>query len=197
MIDGVALMSLGIANSWARPLNDAMGLYEIDTPAREAFFIAQAAHESEGFKTLTENLNYGPAGLLKMWPKHFSPEQAVSYAHDPERIANRAYAFRLGNGDEESGDGWTFRGRGLIQVTGRTNYGKCGVSFGVNLLESPDDLTDPTYACLSAAWFWRSNKLNELADAGNFAATTRRISGGLTGQDDREAWLHKVKAVLQ
>lgn len=197
MIDAVALTCIGIASSWARPLNDAMGQYEIDTLAREAMFVAQCAHESAGFAVLVENLNYGPAGLLATWPKHFSPEQAVDYAHDPERIANRAYCFRNGNGAEDSGDGWKYRGHGLIQITGRSNYEACGRSFGVNLLESPDDLTDPTYACLSAAWFWRRAGCNQLADAGNFIGTTRRINGGTNGQPDRERWLRKVKGAMQ
>lgn len=196
MIDAVALTCIGIASSWARPLNDAMGQHEIDSPEREAMFVAQCAEESAGFSALVENLNYGPAGLLATWPKHFSPEQAVDYAHDAERIANRAYCFRNGNGDEDSGDGWRYRGRGLFQITGRGNYARCGMALGVDLIAQPELLEETTYACLSAAWFWRSNGCNELADAGNFAGITRRINGGLNGQEARLAWLRKTQAAL-
>ena len=117
-----------------------MELYAIDTPQREAHFLAQVAHESGGFTRLEENLNYSPAGLLKTFAKYFTPEEATEFAHDGRRIANRVYAGRMGNGDEASGDGWLYRGRGLIQITGRNLYRRCGGGIGVDLENGPDIL---------------------------------------------------------
>lgn len=201
-----SLFSLGIdPGIWAQPLADAMGLNEIDTPEREAMFIAQVAHESGGFRALVENLNYSPQGLLATFPRYFTPAEAVAYAHDGPRIANRVYANRMGNGDEASGDGWRYRGRGLIGTTGANNYRRCGAALGVDLIAGSDLLQEPIYAALSAGWFWRSNGLNELSDAGAFGAITRRIVGGapydaagkpINGQADRELWLRKVRASL-
>lgn len=181
---------------WLQPLNDAMGLYEIDTPGREANFLAQIAHESQAFTHLTENLNYSPAGLLATFPSHFTAADAVAYAHDPERIANRAYADRLGNGDEASGDGFLFRGRGLLQVTGRGMYRRVGGGIGVNLEQNPELLTDPVHAALSAAWFWQHAGCNELADSSDFEGITRKINGGLNGIEDRRQWLAKVEEAM-
>jgi putative chitinase len=181
---------------WLRPLNDAMELHEIDNVDRIASFLAQCAHESNGFRRLDENLNYSAAALLKTWPTHFNAEQAEEYSHEPERIANRAYANRMGNGDEESGDGWRFKGRGIIQITGRNMYRRCGGMLGVNVEEHPELLVQPLYAALSAAWYWQTNGCNELADAQNYAAITRKINGGLTGLEDRMVWLDKTKAAL-
>jgi putative chitinase len=183
-------------DKWLGPLNDAMGLYEIDTPTREAYFLAQVAHESDGFRHLVENLNYSPAGLLSTFPTHFTAKEAVDYAHDPERIANRAYANRLGNGDEASGDGFLFRGRGLLMLTGRGSYRRAGGGIGVNLEPNPDLLLDPLHAALSAAWYWQRTGCNEFADAHNFEAITRKINGGLIGQAQRLAWLGKIESAM-
>jgi putative chitinase len=181
---------------WLVPINNAMQLFAIDTEQRQAHFLAQVAHESLGFTHLEENLDYGPAGLLSTFPTHFTPTDAVSYAHDPRRIANRAYANRLGNGDEASGDGWEFRGRGLIQLTGRGMYRRAGEGLGVKLEDAPDTLTEPLPAALSAAWFWRQAGCNELADLGLFLDITRKINGGLNGVEDRHAWLTKAETAL-
>jgi putative chitinase len=186
----------GAPDLWLSPLNDALGLYEIDTEQRTAYFLAQVAHESANFTQLEENLNYSPAGLLATFPTHFTPAESVDFAHDPERIANRAYANRMGNGDEASGDGYLFRGRGLIQLTGRTAYRRCTGGLGVNVEAAPEKLTEPLYASLSAAWYWRSNGCNELADAGLFSSITRRINGGLTGEPQREALLRTITTAL-
>lgn len=196
MITAAVLTRLGISGGWVAPLNNAMGLHEIDSDARQSMFIAQCAHESDGFERLIENLNYSAHGLLNTFPKYFTPEEAIDFAHDQARIANHVYAKRLGNGDEASGDGFKFRGRGLIQITGRTNYRACGSALGVRLLETPEMLEEQTCAALSAAWFWRSHGCNELADAGNFAGTTRRINGGLNGQEDRVKWLEKTRKAI-
>jgi putative chitinase len=183
-------------DKWIGPLNDAMGLYEIDTARREAHFLAQIAHESGAFKHLSENLNYSPAGLLATFPTHFTPAEAVAYAHDAERIANRAYADRLGNGDEASGDGWLFRGRGLLQITGRGMYRRVSGGIGVNVEAAPALLLDPVHAALSAAWFWSRAGCNELADADDFEGITRKINGGLNGLTDRREWLAKAQEAL-
>lgn len=196
MIDAAALQRLGINVSWARPLSDACGLFEINTPGRESAFLAQTAHESGGFTQLSEDLDYSAQGLLQTFPRYFTPQECADFARNPERIANRVYANRMGNGDEDSGEGYVFRGRGLIQITGLDNYRLCGQALGVDLVSNPELLVQPTYAALSAAWFWSSNGCNELADAGNFAGITRRINGGLRGQDDRLAWLRKTQAAL-
>lgn len=183
-------------DEWLQPLNDAMGLYEIDTPDRIAYFLAQVAHESNNFLTLEENLNYSEKGLRETFPTHFVENEFVLYAHQPEKIANRVYANRMGNGDEASGDGWLFRGRGPIQVTGRNMYRRIGGGIGVNLESDPDLVLDPVYGALAACYFWRSMGCNELADAGNFQAVTRKINGGLEGEADREALLAVAKAAL-
>lgn len=186
----------GDSNTWYTPLRDACGLYEIDTDARVAAFLAQAAHESDGFQRLEENLNYSADRLLVVFPKYFTTAQASAAARNPERIANTVYADRMGNGDMDSGDGWTYRGRGLFQLTGRHNYKRCGESLGINLLDEPDLLIQPLYAALSAAWFWRDRGCNALADAGNFNGTTRRINGGLNGVYDRVARYERIQAML-
>ena len=183
-------------DEWLIPLNNAMQLYEITTTAREAHFLAQVAHESGGFVHLVENLNYSPAVLLSVFGKYFTPEEAVEFAHDQEAIANRVYANRLGNGDEASGDGWTYRGRGLIQLTGKANVVRCGQAIGMNLTDAPELLETPVYAALSAAWFWAVKGCSELADRGDFLGITHRINGGEHGLSDRAQWLAKAHEAI-
>ena len=131
-----------------------------------------------------------------MFHRYFSdPATALDFGRQPQRIANRVYASRLGNGDEASGDGWRFRGRGLIQITGRENYRTCGGALGLDLEASPELLEQPPAASRSAAWFWHSRDLNRLADDGNLEAITKRINGGLTGYADRKThYAHALKA---
>ena len=132
------------ANKWHLPLNDAMAEYGITTPARQAAFLAQVAHESARLGVLEENLNYSAEGLVKVFPRHFPTLKAAAlYARQPEKIASKVYANRLGNGDEESGEGWLYRGRGLIQITGADNYRACGTALGLDLIASPEKLTIP------------------------------------------------------
>lgn len=172
---------------------------EITTPDREAFFLAQVAHESAGFTRLVENLNYSREALQRVFKKYFPDEAtAALYARQPEKIANKVYGGRLGNDDEASGDGWKYRGRGLIQLTGRDNYLECSLAlFGDGtLVMSPDRLELPRFACESAGWFWQKHGLNEYADRDDFAGCTRRINGGLNGLEDRHAWLVKARAIL-
>ena len=180
------LKALGIAAQWLEPLNAAMFRFAIDTPQRVAAFIGQCAHESANFATLTENLNYRADALCRVWPRHFpTPEAAAPYHRKPEQIANRAYANRMGNGPEASGDGWKYRGRGLIQLTGKDNYRLASDSLGIDLVANPDAVTQPDMAALTAAWFWNKHGLNALADRGDNQAISRRINGGTHGLDDR------------
>jgi putative chitinase len=192
------------APDWYPHLAEACEQFEIDTPERVAPFLAECAHESGGFVRLEENLNYSAEGLRKTFGKYFPTEAlARQYARKPEAIANRVYANRMGNGDEASGDGWRYRGRGLPQLTGLHNYELCGESLGVDLLADPDLLTDYRYAALSAAWFWHANDLNRYADVGDFVAVSaiwnvgRVVSADkVNGMDDRLAWLGKVEELM-
>ena len=191
------LQALGIDAKWLKPLEDTFAKYDISTPKRQAAFIGQCAHESANFKTLEENLNYKPESLMRVWPSRFPDLQtAMKYAHNPEAIANKVYGGRMGNGQEETGDGWKYHGRGLIQLTGKENYANCGSGIGVDLLSNPNLLNTPEYAALSAGWFWNKKGLNSLADAGDFETMTKRINGGTLGLDDRKAKIAKALSVL-
>jgi putative chitinase len=176
------------------PLNDAFAEFHVDTPLRVAAFVAQAMHESLCFTVLRENLNYSAKGLLATFPKHFTAEQAAKYEHQPERIANRVYANRDGNGDEASGDGWKFRGGGLFQETGLQGYFDCSQAlFGDGrLVNNPELIEDPLTACRAAAWFWSKNKLNQLADQEDMKGITRKVSGGYNGLKERQDNYAKV-----
>lgn len=186
----------GDADRWLEPLNDALIRWEISTPERVAMFLAQCAHESGGFKHLVENLHYSAASLLALWPHRFTADEAVRMAYNEEAIAERAYGGRMGNGPEGSGDGFRYRGRGIIQLTGRDNYTRCGLALGTDFEKTPEAVERPKWAAQSAGWFWATNSCNALADAGEFEAITRRINGGLNGWDDRVRWLAKVRGIL-
>jgi putative chitinase len=177
-------------------LNSAMQEFSINTPLRQCAFIAQTAHESMGYTTFVENLNYSKNALLATWPRRFTEDTAILYARKPEKIANRVYRNRLGNGNEASGDGWKYRGRGIIQTTGKDNYKACGAGLGVDLLTSPKLLEQPLYTFRSGAWFWNSRNLNPLADQGDFTKITQIINGGLLGLDDRLLYYTRAKRVL-
>ena len=181
---------------WTGPLNNAMERFGINTQNRVAMFLAQCAHESGGFRHLVENLHYTAAQLVQMWPQRFTAETAAAMAGDEERIAERAYGGRMGNAVEGGGDGYRFRGRGIIQLTGRTNYRLATNALGEDFTGDPDKAREPRWAALIAAWFWSTNGCNELADAGDFEGVTRRINGGLNGLADRQAWLAKVRGIL-
>ncbi|WP_223505516.1 glycoside hydrolase family 19 protein [Pseudomonas sp. GL-RE-29] len=185
-----------VAGVFVSALNDAMTRFNIEGRLRVAAFLAQIGHESGQLRTLVENLNYSAEGLIRTWPKRFNLMTATSVARKPEQIANIVYASRLGNGPAVTGDGWRYRGRGLIQVTGWVNYQACGSALSVDLLSKPELLEQPGYAALSAAWFWSSNGLNELADAERFEAITRKVNGGLNGQADRLAIYKRALEVL-
>ncbi|NWA24070.1 glycoside hydrolase family 19 protein [Pseudomonas gingeri] len=185
-----------VAGVFVPLLNTAMNAYQIITPQRIAAFLAQVGHESGQLRSVVENLNYGAQALVATWPSRFTSTLAAQVARQPQQIANIAYASRMGNGDASSGDGWNYRGRGLIQITGRDNYQACGDALGVDLIGNPDLLAQPQYAALSAAWYWATNGLNGLADAGSFDAITQRINGGQNGAADRQALYATAQQVL-
>lgn len=173
-------------NEWYEALSQLLPDYDINTPKRIAAFIAQCAHESGGFKFLKENLNYRAESLMRVWPRYFpNIDIARQYAHQQEKIANRAYANRMGNGDEASGDGWRFCGRGLIQLTGRNNYEAFAESIETPVEEIPEYLATFEGAAQSACWFWETNGLNKWADTGDMVTLTKRINGGDLGLADR------------
>lgn len=189
------LDKLGIEHKWLAPLEETLTKYDISTPVRQAFFIGQCSHESGNFKTLQENLNYSAEGLMKTWPSRFpTKEIADQYARNPAKIAGKVYNGRLGNTSEE--EAAKFLGRGLIQLTGKENYERCGTGINVDLVNNPDLLLDPKYAALSAGWFWNRKGLNELADANDIETMTKRINGGLKGLDDRKAKIAKALLML-
>jgi len=175
--------------------------YDINTPRRIAAFIAQCTHESGGFTVLKENLNYKPATLRKIFPKYFDNDAiAAAYCSKPNKqqaIANRVYANRMGNGDETSGDGFAFCGRGLIQLTGRLNYQAFADSVEMDINDVPAYLATFEGAAQSACWFWETNKLNTWADAGDIKELTRRINGGYIGLGDRIKHYNHALSVMQ
>jgi len=176
------------ATKFAGALEEAMKEFSINTPKRVAMFIAQLMHESGKLAFVTENLNYKAESLNAVFPKYFknAGRDANQYARQPEKIANVVYASRMGNGDSASGEGWKFRGRGLIQLTGKENYTKCGAGLGKDLITDPSYLESAEGAARSAAWFWHKNGLNALADSGDIVACTKRINGGTIGLEDRK-----------
>lgn len=190
----------GVALTWQLPLADACELYEINTPARLTSFVAQVGHESAGFTRTVENLNYSAAGLLKTWPSHFTAEQAQQCAHNPDAIANQAYGGRMGN--TYPGDGAKFKGRGLLQITGRANYEAVTELLHERIASVPDlcvmpgILAEPKWAAYSAAAFWVDHGLNDLADIGAFDKITLRINGGQTGAVDRRARYEAAKRAI-
>jgi putative chitinase len=176
-------------DNWYHALCEILPEYEINTPERVAAFVAQCAHESGGFKFLKENLNYKAASLRKVFPKYFPTDDlANQYANHPnkqEAIASRIYANRMGNGDEASGDGFKYLGRGLIQLTGKNNYTIFAASIDTPLEDIPEYLQTFEGAVQSACWFWEQNNLNQWADKGDILTLTKRINGGTIGLEDR------------
>jgi putative chitinase len=170
-------------------LPDTIAKFELNTPLRLAHFLAQAGHESGGFKAVNENLNYGAKGLLGIFKKYFpTQEKALLYERKPEKIANLVYGGRMGNGTEPTGEGWKFRGRGYIQLTGKDNYKAFDAVVAESIVDNPD-LVATKYPLLSAAWFFHKNGLHKIADQGATDAVvtsvTKRINGGTIGLPDR------------
>ncbi len=191
------LTKLKIDPSWAEPLAEVFHRYEINTPARQAAFIGQCAHESMNFTRLEENLNYSAEGLMKTWPSRFPTlEAAQPYHRNPEKIANKVYAGRMGNGPEETGDGWLYHGRGLIQLTGKDNYLLASDALREDFIHSPDLILAPRWAALTAGWYWNKRQLNKEADAKDYTGMTKKINGGTIGLDDRIAHIKHAQEVL-
>jgi putative chitinase len=201
-----------LAERWLPHVQVALERFGITTKRQVAGWIAQCAHESAGFKTLTENLNYSADTMAVVWPTRFAvlgPDKkpvkvkgknqpnkfALALHRKPELIANTVYANRMANGNIESGDGWRYRGRGLKQLTGKDNYTRCGQGLGMDLVANPDLLLSPEGASMSAAWFWSVNKCGPIADSGDFVALTKKINGGTIGLEDRQRRYNAVMAV--
>jgi putative chitinase len=176
-------------DNWHNALSQLLPDYDINTSKRIAAFVAQCAHESGGFMVLKENLNYKAASLRKLFGKYFPTDDlAQQYASKPnkqEAIANRIYASRMGNGDEASGDGYKYCGRGLIQLTGKSNYMAFAESLEISPEEAAEYLATFEGAAQSACWFWETNNLNQWADKGDIVTLTKRINGGTIGLEDR------------
>lgn len=207
------LISAGVSSEkaaeWIDAIVAACEEFNIDTAQRVAYFIGQCAHETGGFKTLEENLNYSADSMANVWPNRFAvvepdPDKpgktrykldkgrkipnkfALALHRKPELIANSVYANRMGNGPVESGDGWKHRGMGLKQLTGLDNHRRCGLALGADFVNHPELLLTPQYAARSAAWFWSTNNLSAFADKGDIEGMTRKVNGGLIGIDDRK-----------
>ena len=191
-----AKLDLAHAEALIDGINAAIVEAELNTPHRLAAFIGQTGEESGGFKFFVENLNYKAESLLRTWPTHFNEENVNEYAHNPEKIANRAYANRGGNGDEESGDGWAYRGRGAIQITFKDNYEACSRDLGVDFISNPDALETPEGALASAAWYWKKHKLNHYVDNNDFTGLTKTINGGTLGLSGRMDRFNHAMSVL-
>ena len=197
MVNAEQLQKIHIGVEWVDALNETFSRFNITTNNQKAMFIGQASHESGNFRLLEENLNYKAATLMRIWPKRFpNLEKANEYAGNPKKIANSVYSSRMGNRDENSGDGWRFRGRGIFQITGHSNVFHAGKALGVDFVKDPDLIATPKYAALTAGWFWDTHKLNPPADALDFNKITRTINGGLIGQEDRIKHVQQALAVL-
>lgn len=170
--------------------------YKINTKLRLAHFLAQCAHESANFTRTEENLNYSVDGLLQTFPKHFTEELANEYAHNKIVIASIVYANRMGNGDEYTNDGWEYRGRGYLQLTGLNNYTAFDAACSDDILVNPN-LVATKYPLESAAWFWSVNKLNDLADINDIDRITKKINGGMNGITDRVEWFNEFYGLLK
>lgn len=198
------------AERWLTGVQGACLEFGINSPERIAAFLSQCAHESAGFASLEENLNYRATTMAAVWPTRFAEREpdpnrpgktrakkgqdgrnipnkfALAIERKPEMIANAVYSNRMGNGTIESGEGWKYRGRGLKQLTGKENYTRCGNALKLDLVADPDLLLQPGPAARSAAWFWHANGCNAFADKGDIQGLTKRINGGLIGFDDRK-----------
>jgi len=186
---------LTVLKEFADALNAQLENGGINSNKRLRHFLAQCAHESAGFTRFQENLNYSEQGLRKTFKKYFDAAAAHDYARKPEKIANRAYADRLGNGPEPSGDGWRYRGRGVFQLTGRANYKTFGEKVGADLEADPDQAEKPEVAVKVALAYWNDRHLSEKADADDVVGITKGINGGTIGLDDRKALLEKAKKI--
>lgn len=202
MVNADQLRQLGIDPNLVDPFNETFQRFGILTPAQQASWIGQCGHECGNFRILEENLNYRAPTLLKLFPKTpkrqwgFTPEEAVAYEKQPQKIANRIYSNRMGNRDEASGDGWRFRGSGFLQLTGHSNFYHAGQALGVDFVMQPELVRTPMYAAQTAGWFWQTHKLNQYADSGDILTMTKRINGGTIGLEDRKKHIEHAIEVL-
>ena len=197
LLDAVPASNKSLAEPYLKELVEVATENQINTPLRLAHFLAQLAHESGWFKYNKENLNYSANALRKVFRKYFpSQDLAESYARQPEKIANRVYANRMENGSEESGDGWKYRGRGLIQLTGKANYQSYSKDRGIDFVATPDKVAEPRWALDSAAWFWNKRSLNAYADQDDVLTITKRINGGTNGLEHRKECLAAFKKAI-
>jgi putative chitinase len=197
MLNAEKLAKLHISADWVDPLNETFERFGIFTHNQQATFIGQCGHECGNFRILEENLNYKAVTLMKLWPKRFPTlEVANGYAGNPKKIANQVYSSRMGNRDENSGDGYRFRGRGCIQLTGHSNYFHAGKALGIDFVANPDLVGTAKYAALTAGWFWDTHKLNAPADALDHAKVTKIINGGTIGLEDRIKHTQQALLVL-
>ena len=191
------LKNMHIDPVWVDALNETFQRFDISTPVRQASFIGQCGHECANFKVLEENLNYRAETLMKLWKSRFPTiEIANEYARNPKKIANKVYSSRMGNRDEASGDGYRFRGRGCIQLTGHANYFHAGQACGEDFVMQPDLVATPKYAAMTAGWFWNTHKLNQFADRQDFTLMTKKINGGTIGLDDRIKHINHALDIL-
>jgi putative chitinase len=197
MITAEQLTKLHINPELAGPLNETFAKFNISTVRQQAAFLGQCGHECGNFKVFEENLNYRAETLMKLWPKRFPTlEFAKQYEKNPKKIANSVYASRMGNRDETSGDGYRFRGRGAIQLTGHSGYYHAGQACGVDFVMEPDLVATPKYALMTAGWFWSTHGCNPLAENADWVGLTKKINGGTIGLDDRVKHTQQAISVL-
>lgn len=197
MVNAEQLQKLGIEIEWVSPLNETFTKFAIATPRQQAGFIGQCSHECGNFRILEENLNYRAETLMKLWPKRFPTlEFAKQYEKNPKKIANMVYSNRMGNRDEASGDGYRFRGRGCIQLTGHAGYYHAGKDLGVDFVKEPDLVATPKYAAMTAGWFWSTHNCNTFAENGEWTGLTKKINGGVIGLADRIKHIQHALEIL-
>jgi putative chitinase len=196
-VNAEQLQRLHIGAEWVDALNETFSRFNITTKNQMAMFIGQCSHECGNFRLLEENLNYKAATLMKLWPRRFPTlEKANEYSGNPKKIANSVYCSRMGNRDENSGDGFRFRGRGIIQITGHSSYFHAGKALGVDFVMEPDLVATPKFAALTGGWFWSTHNCNAPADALDYVKVTKIINGGTIGLDDRIKHVQQALAVL-
>ena len=187
-----------IAELFTVPLIESAREFNITDNAELCAWLAQCAHESRSFEKLTEGLNYSADRLMAVWPKRFPTLAAAKpYANNPKKLANNVYANRLGNGPESSGDGYKYRGRGIIQITGKDNYADCSKALNIDLMNHRELLEAPLHAARSAAWFWSAHNLGKYIKAGKFDETTKIINGGATGLKERRDLFNKIMSAMK
>lgn len=197
MVNTEQLQRLHINPELVDAFNETFDRWDLKTARQKAGFIGQCGHESGNFRVLEENLNYAAERLVKIWPRRFQTiEAAQPYHRNPRKIANKVYASRMGNRDEASGDGWRFRGSGWVQLTGHDNFYHFGKAMGEDFVLNPDMVRTPFYAAQSAGWFWSTHKCNDLAEAGDWTALTKKINGGTIGLEDRVKHIREALNVL-